>query len=336
MAIELRTTVPRAVIAERPSMRVHAILTLAILLKCNTMNAQWSSFKAISREVIPEDQRNIDEQTLIKGKIAPKEIRVDWYGFTLDGDTNVIKDRFQYPVADPTVAAGDKIVSVRGKEVTNAAGIQKELRESPDKGTVFVQIVRTIEGKEKSVRLNLHRANSLVLHGILQGRIRARPPLLQSGDEGAWGETGGTSATVIAIADTGERILAGRVNEVKLENFIIRGWNTPESSDSLRKKNLPKKDWWNGQNRKVGDSFGLPYAGKDKELKLHPQAAFIACGSGSSGHPKRDSKNGDGFLYDDSDRYYIDRSRLILGIGKNEVLTVDGKKLEVHVLVNME
>lgn len=333
--MDLPTTVPRADTAERPSMKLQTILMLSILIKCHTLSAQWSSFKAISREIIPEDQRNIDEQTLIKGKIAPKEIRVDWYGFTLVGDTNVIKDRFQYPVADPTLAAGDRIVSVRGKEVTNAAGIQKELRESPDKGTVFVQVVRTIEGEEKSVRLNLHRASSLVLHGILQGRIRARPPLLQSGDEGAWGETGGASATVIAIADTGERILAGRVNEVKLENFIIRGWNTPESSNSLH-KNLPKKNWWNGQNRKVGDSFGLPYAGKDKELKLHPQAALIACGTGSSGHPKQDSKNGDGFLYDDSDRFYVDRNRLILGIGKNEVLNVDGKKLEVHVLVNME
>ena len=110
----------------------HACVLLAAIFHCVNVHAQWSSFRPIDINVIPEDQRNMNEQTVVKGKIVPKEIRVDWYEFSLEGNTNEVKDLYQYPVADPTFAPGDRIVRIRTKDVGTAEEIMRELRATPD------------------------------------------------------------------------------------------------------------------------------------------------------------------------------------------------------------
>ena len=111
-------------------MRVHALLTLAVLLWCNIGNAQWSHFRSVREELLPHDQRGFNDQTVEKGKVVPTEIRVDCYGFTLNVDSNEIEDVYQYPFADPTLASGYKIIKVRTRNVRDAAGIIRELRAS--------------------------------------------------------------------------------------------------------------------------------------------------------------------------------------------------------------
>jgi hypothetical protein len=304
----------------------HACVLLAAIFHCVNVHAQWSSFRPIDINVIPEDQRNMNEQTVVKGKIVPKEIRVDWYGFSLEGNTNEVKDLYQYPVADPTFARRDRIVRIRTKDVGTAEEIMRELRATPDKGMIPVTVLRIIDGQKKNIRLALHRANSLILKGILDKSLSTGPPLLGDGNYGAWGEIERISAQATATADNGELVYTGSIEVgrrelIPLEHFVLRGW----------KQNNPF----------VGKSLNIPRYREDPDHETHPMAVELMNGTGSTGIPKKVADGGAGFVFDSRKRFRVDPSRFsqfnyIVGVGKNESLTVDDKTLEVHVLVNME
>ena len=298
-----------------------SLAVIIALLQCGIAGAQWSSFKPVTEELIPEDQRDISEQTVVKGKVVPKEIRVDWYGFTLDGDTNIVEDRFQYPVADPTLAPGDKIIMIRTTEVSNAAQIDSELRNSPTKSPISITVEREIDGDTKPVKISLHRAKSLILNGLLDRKISVQPPMLRSSKEGTWGGVIGLSWQPTGMAENGEIICHVGINNeqdarvIALTNIVLRGWDL--------------------QNSRIGQEVKVPLPGSDPQREPFPKAEAMALLSGSTGIPNEKSDGGIGFLnnrYQDPDR----KAKYIIGIGSKETLKLDGKDLEVRVLINME
>lgn len=301
-------------------MRVQTLFTLAVLIQCNTGNAQWSVFRSVREELLPDDQRDINSQTVEKGQVIPKEIRVDWYGFTLKDDSNEIEDVYQYPVADPTLAPGDKIIKVRTRDVRDAPGIMRELRASPERGTAAVTISRLVAGQSKQVKISLHRANSLVLKSMLSESIKVRPPLLNYEKSDSWGGVSEFDFRVVAVADSGELIASGSFapaigESVRVQNAVFRGWKLPELA--------------------VGDKLDLSRREIDDDEAFQAMQQRILLMSGSSGVPKQSSEGGTGFLYEPKGIFFRSM-RHIVGIGKKEKIKVDGKDLEVHVVINMK
>lgn len=298
-----------------------SIAVIIALLHCGIAGAQWSSFKPVTEELIPEDQRDISEQTVVKGKVVPKEIRVDWYGFTLDGDTNIVEDRFQYPVADPTLAPGDKIIMIRTTEVSNAAQIDSELRNSPTKSPISITVEREIDGDTKPVKISLHRAKSLILNGLLDRSIRVQPSKLRSSEVGAWGSVFRMYWQAAAMAENGEVICHGTIDiegdnkHVSLQNIVLRGWDL--------------------QNSRIGQEVKVPLPGSDPQREPFPKAEAMALLSGSTGIPNEKSDGGTGFLLGSKNNQAASFGYWV-GIGPREKLKLDGKDVEVHVLINME
>jgi hypothetical protein len=308
-------------------MRVHAILTLAIMFHCNVGNAQWSSFKPITKQVLPPDQKEIDGQTVEDGKVVDKVIRVDWYGFTLEGETNVVKDRYQYPVADPTLAAEDKIVAVMGKSTTTAADVWSALRQTKENATISITIIRRQDGSDVEKRIRLYRANSAVLNALFNEEGYASPPYLTPGVVNAWGSVGSMSLKAIAIADDGTPVFSGEIHSLPVENVILTGWTIPKLN--------------------AGDKFKPPTISRDSGNKNPKAAGELAIYTGSCATPKEKIEGGSAFLHFPSSvirRIQIPspkpraprQSLFIIGIGTKSVVKVDGKELKVNVVVNME
>jgi hypothetical protein len=301
-------------------MRFQIIVMLTVLGHCCVGNAQWSSFRSVREELLPDDQRDIDNQTVEKGKVVPKEIRVDWYGFTLEDDTNVVEDIFQYPVADPTLFPGDKIIKVRTRDVRNADEITRELRATPERGTIALTVSREVDGQLKPVKISLHRANSLILKGIFADSIRVCPPLLNTEKADSWGAVFDFGCRVVAIADNDERIFSGAFvpldgKSTRVENLVFRGWRIPDLD--------------------VGDELDLAERASDNGEEFQILKQKILLQSGSSGVPKQSADGGAGFLYA-PDRRQLRGIRHIVGISKPEKIKVDAKDLEVHVVINMK
>ncbi len=301
-------------------MRFQIIFMLTVLGHCCVGNAQWSSFRSVKEELLPDDQRDFNGQTVEKGKVVPKEIRVDWYGFTLEDDTNVVEDIFTYPVAEPTLFPGDKIIKVRTRDVRNAPEIVRELRATPERGTVALTVSREGDGQSKQVKISLHRANSLILKGILAGNIRVCPPLLNPEKPDSWGAVFDFECRVVAIADNGESIFSGLFiplegKSTRVENIVFRGWSIPDLD--------------------AGDELDLPTRATHNGEEFQVMKQRILFQSGSSGVPKQSADGGAGFLYD-PDRRQLRGIRHIVGISKPEKIKIDAKDLEVHVVINMK
>jgi|GEM_PF-2023834 len=301
--------------------------TIILLVQCTHATAQWSSFKPVTKELIPRDQREINQQTVAEGNVIPKEIRVDWYGFTMKNGTNVVQDRYQYPVSDPVLATGDKIVRVRTTDVTDADQVTKALRESPDTDSVSISVERILDGTTKLVKITLYRANSILLNRLLNDDVGIQPPVPLSGKPGVWGEASSLSFKLVTIADNGEGIFrgsirvpelderrrrSGSVRGVHVEHAVLRGWNVAGLS--------------------VGDPAELYRCATNPDHVVPAEVPRLVMGTGSSGIPKEKTKGGIGFLSAGS----IYKPNLVIGIGENEILKVDGKDLQVNVLVNME
>lgn len=318
-------TVTSAVLDERPPMRVFILLTLAVLMPASVASAQWSSFKPVTLDVIPRDQRNIDEQTIVKGKVAPKEIRVDWYGFDLKNGTNEVLNRYQYPVADPTLASGDKITRIRAIDVTDERSITSALRAASDAVSMPIVVERKVDDKIITQRVTLYRANSLILNALLQKQLNAAPPIPNSNKPGVWGQASHLNFKVVAITDDGEGIFSGFIivpkldadgrysgksTDVRIENTVLRGW----AVSGLEVGEQPR------------------FASRPASQPQQKLAEQLVQKAGSSGIPGEKVVGGSGFLRRSRDQ----AERFVIGIGANETVEVDGKKLKVNVIFNVE
>jgi membrane-associated protease RseP (regulator of RpoE activity) len=305
----------------------HASAVLAALLACDFAQAQWSSFRPVTIDLLPKDQRELDKQTVQDGKVVPKEIRVDWYGFRLKGTTNIIEYRYQYPVADPTLAPGDKIIRVRATEVSDSESVLTALRASPDGNGIPIIVERDNEGVVETAKITVYRANSLTLNGLFNERISVRPPIPASDKPGAWGEVERLSFKVVAISDDGEGIFRGYI-KVPIFNGKSR---EPVSSRDVELANTVLRGW-NVAGLDVGEAATLKATQKAAENVTNNNAQQLVLKSGSNGMPGEKSNGGHGFL---SRR--IDLSEdFIIGIAPNETVQVDGKPLKVNVLINMK
>lgn len=269
----------------------HVSVLFVTLFHCLTVHAQWSSFKPVTLDVLPKDQREIDQQTVEDGKVVPKEVRVDWYGFTLRGGTNIVEDRYQYPVADPTLAPGDKIILVRTTEVTDADSVNAALRATPATGAIPISVLRQIQDAEEEIKVTLYRGDSSILRELLAKKIAARPPFPESGKRGTWGEVRLLEVTLRAIDDNGQGIFDATFSiprddrlrksskgpgTVRAENVLLRGWNLAGLS--------------------VGDRVTVPPIGYNKGQKITAEVIDMALQTGSSGIPNKRVLGGGGFL----------------------------------------
>lgn len=301
----------------------HASILFVTLVHCVTVHAQWSSFKPVTIADLPNDQRAIDQQTVKDGNVVPKAIRVDWYGFQLKGMSNIVEHRFQYPVADPTLAPGDKITRVRTTAVTDAKSVTAALRASPDGSAVPIIVERENRGIVEPIKITLYRADSITLNALFNDSIRVRPPVPASDKPGTWGEVLDLSFSVVAIADDGEAIFRGYI---KVPTFNSRGRDV----DTFRRVDVTNAilRGWNVAGLDVGESADLK---EIQKADAHEAQQFVLK-SGSSGIPGQKTSGGNGFL---SDRKKLSEE-FIIGIAPNETVQVDGKPLKVNVLINMK
>jgi membrane-associated protease RseP (regulator of RpoE activity) len=304
----------------------HASAVLAALLTCDFAQAQWSSFRPVTIDLLPKDQRELDKQTVQDGKVVPKEIRVDWYGFQLRGTTNIVEHRYQYPVADPTLAPGDKIIRVRATEVSDAETVTAALRAAPDGNGIPIIVERQNGDVMEATKITLYRAHSITLNELFNGGISVRPPVPASDKPGAWGEVLDLSFSVVAISDDGEGIFRGYI---KVPTFSREG----RSATTFRRVDVANAvlRGWNVAGLDVGESADFRPTQKAAENVTDNGAQQLALKSGSSGMPGGKTNGGHGFL---SRRKNLSED-FIIGIAPNETVQVDGKPLKVNVLINM-
>jgi hypothetical protein len=211
--------------------------------------------------------------------------------------------------------------------VKDADSVTAALRATPDADAVPIVVERLTEGSVKTEKITLYRANSLVLSDLLKKKLSISPPFVQNDDAGVWGEARLLSFQLIAIADDGRGVFKGTINVVeskgrtrkatgetvvRVENVLLRGWDV------------------SGMN--VGEFAKLNTLGNTEDYEPSDEARQLVLKSGSSGSPGQKTPGGIGFLYPETRV----KPRYIFAIGQNETVHVDGKKLKVSVLINME
>ncbi len=145
------------------------MLGTALVLLCQQIEAQddekksaeaprWTAFKELTAERIPE---------------------ADWsafYGFTVAGNTTVVEDRFLYPISDPPLFTGDRIISVKSKRVETKEQLYEELN-SYLKSPISIRVERASRGgKPKELRIEVTRVDHELMRTELGKRNRPWTP----------------------------------------------------------------------------------------------------------------------------------------------------------------
>lgn len=135
---------------------------------------RWTAFRQLTPKNVPEE---------------------DWdgfYGFKVTGDTTIVGERFFYPLPDPPLFAGDRIVSVRNQAVATKVELFEQLNSIPN-SPISIKIERPSRGAQpRQIKLDLHRGDAELLRKELgkadqTWRPSIKTPQLSSAEPDAFG-----------------------------------------------------------------------------------------------------------------------------------------------------
>ncbi|MBL8819943.1 MAG: hypothetical protein JNL58_28215 [Planctomyces sp.] len=198
----------------------------------------WGSFKELSIELLPEDQRNIDSLTVKDGKATTKDVPIDFWGFTFKPDSLEVDEVFRYPIAEPPLMVGDRIIKVRSRAVDTSSTAIKILK-SADSPIASAIVERTFpDGSVSQIRTRIHRANSIIFNRILKEELKPEPPRLKASGSWSWGYVDRLTITKIGTLDDGRDFysvsaqeLGKKPAQVILEGFQGERWEAIHAMD---------------------------------------------------------------------------------------------------------
>lgn len=267
---------------------IHRLAQFVILILCMALAAPTVPGQ-LQPSPVPEAPKWTTFLSVTEQRV-PEEVWDSFYGFNVVGESTIVRDRFLYPVADPPLFTGDRIVSVKSRPVETREQLFKELN-SFASAPISIKVERASRlGKPRTLTIHLHRADSELLRQHLGQRIQnhvfARPaklPLLASNDVYGFGTIpSDMAAEIVGFCDdlkhrdghpipvlVGVPVVTGSMSKSEyaarqklfkeIGDFVILDKRDPKNSFFLQQpyagdilKSKLRRDVW-----KVGEHVGL-------------------------------------------------------------------------------
>jgi hypothetical protein len=88
----------------------------------------------------------------------PPERYGSFYGFAVDPETTVVTTRYRYPLTDPPLFEGDKIVSIKGISVTDEQSILQVLDDAKKMPVTMIVERKNRDGSARKLNVKVYRS----------------------------------------------------------------------------------------------------------------------------------------------------------------------------------
>lgn len=131
------------------------VFTLAILMAPISAQAQvprWTPFEGLNDNSLPPERYG------------------SFYGFAVDPETTVVTTRYRYPLTDPPLFEGDKIVSIKGISVTDEQSILQVLDDAKKMPVTMIVERKNRDGSTRKLNVKVYRSEFALTKRMMEGR----------------------------------------------------------------------------------------------------------------------------------------------------------------------
>ncbi len=193
-------------------LRPLVVLSLLIIMPSDATGqvSRWTPFQGHSEESLPAERYG------------------STYGFSVKQGTTIISDRFWYPTTDPHLFEGDRIVSIKGGEVTDEASILAALDAIKKMPASAVVERKNRDGSVRKLTVKIYRSEFAAAKQLMESgelRLPLRIPeraVLPSLEVDSFGWLY-TDAEFVAWVDDPERFTAEKIPVFRAKPLRVNG-----------------------------------------------------------------------------------------------------------------